>query len=279
MKLMLIGRGRLGTSLAHAAESAGHHATLFPGRAWPDELAEELRRPERTLVMLAAPDQFLADLAARLAAVGPAAASAFVHVSGAADLTVLEPLAARGNDVGSFHPLQSFPRPRPPSAFMGSLFAIEYSSEALGAELRQLARDLGGVPHRIQGPQHTRYHAAAVMASNYVIALAGQATGLLVETGLSRDQALEAILPLMRGVLGNLEELGLPDALIGPIRRGDHETVSRQLAALASEPVAFDVYRSLGLAALELAAEAGLPPAQQSRIRDVLGTGLELPTR
>lgn len=279
MELILIGRGRLGTSLASAAAAAGHQSQLFPGRSWPAELEDELRRPARVLVLLAVPDQFLGDLASRLAAAGPASETAFVHVSGAADLTVLEALASRRNDVGSFHPLQSFPRPRPPSAFNGSLFAIEYSSESLGAELRQLARDLGGVPHCIQGAQHVRYHAAAVMASNYVIALAAQAVGLLLETGLSREQAVGAILPLMRGMLGNIEELGLPDALIGPIRRGDQETVSRQLAVLASKPVAYDVYRSLGAAALELAVEAGLPADEAARVREALGPRVEMGAR
>ena len=110
------------------------------------------------------------------------------------------------------------------------------------------------------------------MASNYLVALSAQATAVLERAGWSRAEALEALLPLMRGVLLNLESAGLPDALIGPIRRGDPDTVSRQVGALKASGggIPVEVYRILGAAALELAREAGLDAGAAGRIEEAL---------
>lgn len=205
---------------------------------------------------------------------------AFVHLSGALKLTALKPLSDQGYAVGAFHPLQSFPRERPPSAFEGSVIAIDATTPELRLELEHLAEHaLHARPKRVTDDQRLLYHAAAVMASNYLIALAGQSAALLGAIGWPRDEAIQALVPLMRGALQSLEQDGLPNALIGPIRRGDARTVQAQLDALANAeatpgsaaaelPAA--VYRILGLAALELAREAGLDQAEANRIKEAL---------
>jgi predicted short-subunit dehydrogenase-like oxidoreductase (DUF2520 family) len=203
---------------------------------------------------------------------------AFVHLSGSRGLAALGPLSQSGHAVGSFHPLQSFPVARPPEAFRGSLIALEASDETLLRELTALAVNLGATPRLVPGGERTLYHAAAVIASNYLVALSAQAADVLVAAGWSRADALAALLPLMQGALDNLRAQGLPDALIGPIRRGDATTVTRQVEALSQlEPegrsLPLRLYLVLGQAALELARQAGLEGDAAQRIAQALTPG------
>jgi len=223
-------------------------------------------------LFLAVPDPAIVPLAAELAALPLPEGSAVIHLSGALGLEPLQAPAEAGLAVGSFHPLQSFPVVREPAAFSGALIAVDASTPRLLGELTRLARSLDARPRRVPPEQRTLYHAAAVMASNYVVALAGQAVDVLARAGWSRSEAVEALLPLMAGVLENLQRAGLPDALIGPIRRGDPETVQRQLAELAATGggIPVQAYHILGAAALELARQAGLDDESARRIEEAL---------
>ena len=223
------------------------------------------------LVFLAIPDQAVPQYATALAAERERGDTAFVHVSGALPLSALDPVRAAGARVGSFHPLQSFAAAREPAAFRDVMVAVDASDDALLEQLRDLARQLGARPERVTDGQRPLYHTAAVMASNYLVALAAEAADVLARAGWARDEALQNMLPLMRGTLDNLGVAGLPDALTGPIRRGDIATVERNLAALDRElPDAARAYRMLGLAALELAQEAGLNRDRAEDIRMAL---------
>ncbi len=194
--------------------------------------------------------------------------SAFVHCSGALGLSVLSPLRVQ-HAVGSFHPLQSFPKPRAPEAFRGSLVGIDASTAPLRRRLERLARDLGAKPRGVAEAERVIYHAAAVFASNYLVALAGLAVELLETIGWSEADAIAGLVPLMEGALEEMARQGPARALTGPIRRGDVETVTRHLEGLSGRPAA-DLYRMLGRIALELATEAGLEPAAAQRVKRAL---------
>jgi predicted short-subunit dehydrogenase-like oxidoreductase (DUF2520 family) len=214
-------------------------------------------------VLLAVSDPAVAEVAREIEA-----ARAVVHVSGSLGLDVLEPQARRG----SLHPYQSFPVERPPEAFRGSLIAVDASDDELLAELQELARRLGGTPRRVRDADRTLYHASAALSSNLVVALASLASDGLGKLGWSREEALAAVVPLLGGVVENLCRAGLPEALIGPIRRGDAATVGRHLAELEARGLAqaAAAYRILGMAALELALEAGLDAAAAEELRAAL---------
>jgi predicted short-subunit dehydrogenase-like oxidoreductase (DUF2520 family) len=192
----------------------------------------------------------------------------FVHVSGALTLHALEPHGRRG----AFHPYQSFPAERPPDHFKGALVGVDASDEELLEELKRLAASIGAKARRVTDAERPLYHASAVFASNYVVALGHVATQVLEAAGWTREEATGAVVPLMSGVGRNLEELGLGRSLIGPIRRGDPEALKRHLDALENAGLQFqvDLYRKLGLAALELAQEAGLEPEKASQIKAAL---------
>lgn len=199
-------------------------------------------------------------------------ARAVVHTAGSLGLDVLLPHERRG----SFHPYQSFPLERPAEAFRGSLIAIDATDDELLADLQALALALGGIPRRVHDADRTLYHASAALSSNMVVALASLASEALGRLGWTRDDALAAVVPLMAGVVENLGRAGLPDALIGPIRRGDPGTVRRHLDELDARGLdqAAAAYRILGVAALELALEAGLDAAAGEELRAAL-TGVD----
>lgn len=237
---VVIGRGRLGSSLAGALG-----CKLLEGRS-----AGAV--PEGSVCLIAVPDQHVAALAGRLRGRD----AAFVHLSGAYDLELLQPAAARGHAVGAFHPMQSFPESRPPDAFAGTFFAIDASTQELYDRLAALALRLGGWSARLPAEDRAAYHAAATMAGPLVVALISIAVRQFERAGLPAEQALKALLPYLAGTVRNLQAQGLPGALIGPVRRGDVETVRRHLGAL--DTGARDAYVALSAEALELARKAGL---------------------
>jgi predicted short-subunit dehydrogenase-like oxidoreductase (DUF2520 family) len=232
------------------------------------------------VVFVTVPDGVVAGVAAKLAAAGATIPDtvAFVHASGALELGALATLSDR-HSVGSFHPLRSFPEPGPPEAFRGIVIAVDASSDSLRRVLNRLARDLGAKPKRVDDSQRAAYHAAAVFASNYVVALLREAVGLLEQSGWTQREALQGLIPLAEGAVANVRKQGPTAALTGPIRRGDAETVRRHLAALAEldaqaglseSPPLTDVYRMLGQVALEIAQQAGLEPVAAEQTRRAL---------
>jgi len=248
----VLGRGRLGRSLAAALR-----CPLLPGRT-------SVEVPAGSLCLLAVPDPALPTVAARLRGED----AAFVHVSGAHGLDVLEAAARRGHPVGAFHPLRSFPAPLGADAFHGILFALDASDAGLLTELEALGRELGGWTRRVRGADRLPYHAAGTMAGPLLVALVAQAAEVLGEAGFARDEALAALLPYLRATVGNLEALRLPGALIGPVRRGDPDTVARHLGALHGP--ALDGYRALTRTAIGLAEEAGLEADSARRLRELV---------
>jgi predicted short-subunit dehydrogenase-like oxidoreductase (DUF2520 family) len=225
-------------------------------------------RPD-AIAFLTVPDSAVAVFAAEVAAAGAIPPTvAFVHTSGALGLDVLRPLGA-GHAIGSFHPLQSFPEPRAPEAFRGSVVGIDAVTTSLRRRLERLARDLGARPRRVDEGQRAVYHAAAVFASNYLVALAGVAVALLKTIGWSEGEAVDGLTPLMKGAVAEIARRGPVPALTGPIRRGDADTVTKHLEALAGGRTA-DLYRMLGQIALEFAKDAGLKPAAARRVNRAL---------
>jgi predicted short-subunit dehydrogenase-like oxidoreductase (DUF2520 family) len=273
----VVGRGNLGRTLARAFNAAGHPADLRPARNGIEGLVRSLRSAPQAIAFLAVPDDAVLSTAGQLARAGRRIPEsvAFVHLSGALPLGALGPLGAT-HPIGSFHPLQSFPEPRAPASVRGIVVAVDASSPLLLRRLGSLARAVGARPKHVVDAERALYHAAAVFASNYVDVLLGEGVRLLQDAGWSEKEASAGLLALTEGTLASVRKRGVVAALTGPVRRGDVNTVERHLASL-SGPAA-DLYRMLGLIALEIAVEAGLEPAAAERMQRAL-TGKTAATR
>lgn len=213
---------------------------------------------------MAVPDGAVGEMADRIAKLSPPPELSVAHLSGAMGLDVLAALT--DNPIGSFHPLQSFPFPRDPSAFKGITVAVDASTPRLFRQLQTLARQLGARPRKVAGKDRVKYHAAAVYASNFVDVAVAEAVRELMAIGWTDGEATNALLPLVEGAVDNIRRKGAVKAMTGPIRRGDGEVVRRHLEGVERP----DLYRMLGSIALEIAQAAGLDQAGAERVRRAL---------
>jgi predicted short-subunit dehydrogenase-like oxidoreductase (DUF2520 family) len=195
-------------------------------------------------VILAIPDGALGEAAERLAVACLHLEGVVVaHCAGARGPDALAALEHVGVPVAQMHPLVSFARSggRLPS---GAAVLVQGSRAAVRVIVR-VVRSLGLVP--LRGPvDPTLYHAAAAIVSNGAIALAEAGRRLLVAAGVDADQASSVLGPLLVSTGENLATLGLPDALTGPVRRGDHATVARHRKAIGqASPELLALHRQL----------------------------------
>jgi predicted short-subunit dehydrogenase-like oxidoreductase (DUF2520 family) len=227
MKISIIGAGRAGSSFATALERVGHVVEVLHH----DEVA---RLGDSALVILCVPDDVIAEVAATIT---PDANRVVAHVSGSRNLDVLAP----HRRAGSLHPLMALPSGSEAERLIGATYCVA------GDELvREVALSLEGRLITLRDDQRTIYHAAAVVASNHLVALMGQVRTLAESIGLS----LEDFLPLAQQTLVDVARFGPDDALTGPASRGDMATIDAHLAAIPESERS--TYVALANAAFEL---------------------------
>jgi predicted short-subunit dehydrogenase-like oxidoreductase (DUF2520 family) len=234
--IAVVGAGRLGTALTAALRAAGLEVAGPLGRG---------ADPRADVVLLCVPD---AEIAAAAAAVAPGPLVG--HCSGA---TGLAPLA--GHEGFALHPLMTVPAGAPASVFAGAGCAVDGATARALAAAEALAERLGMTATRVAGEDRAAYHAAASIASNFLVTLEAAAERLAATAGVERA----LLVPLVRAAVENWAELGGEAALTGPIARGDEETVARQRAAVAERaPELAGLFDALAEVTRELAA-AGSP--------------------
>lgn len=176
------------------------------------------------------------------------------HLSGALSSTQLRVCQDVGASVASVHPVQNFSDPEVSiGQFAGTWCALEGDGAATRI-LRQAVEAIGGRLITIAPHQKTLYHAGAVMACNYLVALLDVSLDILRTAGVSRAQGAALLTPILRTTVENVLQQGVENAMTGPISRGDVEIVERhirELERLGEESVS--VYRQLGRATLAVA--------------------------
>lgn len=275
--MAIVGVGRVGLSLAVALRRAGVrvHAFLDTSPAAAQQATAVLGIEESsdlrallatapTLVFLTVPDSVVASAAAALAqawASIPADAQpvAVAHTSGVTPVSALEPCLQAGAITFAFHPLQTFAGHETGSThFADATIAVTAGPRGGWEQGRDLALVLGGRPVPLAEEDRALYHAAACVASNYLVTLEHLAERMFVRAGLPSATALQSFLPLVRGAVDNLATHGTVDALTGPLSRGDVSTIQRHLTTLHEHmPDVEALYSALGLATLELVQARG----------------------
>ena len=207
------------------------------------------------LVFITTPDDTIPEIAAE---VQWHKEQGVVHCSGAHSVDILEAAKQRGANTGCFHPLQTFASVDQAIDNMpGSTFAIEAEEPLLGV-LEEMATALEGDWVNLKDGDKVLYHTAAVFACNYLVTLVKLATDLWQTFGVSPAQATKALMPLLRGTLSNIENVGLPNCLTGPIARGDLGTISRHLESLEKQATPLlNVYKELGRQTIPIALAKG----------------------
>ncbi len=282
--LVVIGPGRVGRALARALQRAGWRIravagrrarslarTLGPGVSAHRVAAHAVIRGDA--VLLALPQEALAEVAGSLPedAVGR---RIFLHTCGGAPDDALDRLRAAGAATGRLHPLHPFTGGQQDAERLrGASFALSGSARAVALGER-LARSLGGKVLRLPAGGEAAYHLSAVLASNLVVALAAEAAHLGPRWGQTPAEALQALLPLLRATVDQLQQHGLPGALTGPLVRGESGTIRTHLELLrrAGHGELAEIYRLLSRTGVDLALRGGHLDARQGRgLKRLLG--------
>ncbi len=233
IRVRIVGPGRAGTSLHRALTRAHWPVAPLLGRG--DDLRSAAADVD--LLVIATPDATVAEVAA---AVEPHPDVVVAHLSGSLGLTPLAGHARRA----VLHPLVALPDPeRGADRLVGAWFGLAAEGDPL---LQDVVDEMHGRVVLVAEGDWVRYHAAAAMAANHLVALLGQVERVAASIGAPLDAYLE----LARGSLDDVSALGPAAALTGPVRRGDSATVQRHLDALPDDER--PAYRALAEAAARL---------------------------
>ena len=236
---------------AQPARAAGSIAGVAAFSSAPPDILLEAE-----VVILAVRDAHIAEVATMLVGTGLLGKRhVLLHCAGAASSReVLGHVADKVAGIGTLHPLSAISDGKlGMRALKGSVFGVE-GDEVARHVAGKLVAALGGVVLALDSAQMASYHAAAAMASNYVVALVDAAAAVLAQAGVSQADAARALVPLARGALDNVAAQGTVLGLTGPVRRGDAATVQRHLDALRAQPELAEIYRALARRAVDLAA-------------------------
>jgi len=219
----IVGCGRMGTALAKTLGDKGYaivgvsslHRTSAQRLAdicgisvATDQPWEITRKAD--VVFLSTPDGVIESVCESISQRdGFSSAAVVLHCSGAHPSTILASARKFGASIGSMHPLQSF------------------------ALVDRIARDLEELPLQILTEGKPLYHAAAVVASNFLVTLMGAAFRLIQQAGVKPDEAFSVLKPLVEGTLSNIDRVGIHQALTGPVVRGDVQTVETHIQAIS----------------------------------------------
>ncbi len=268
LKIGFIGAGTVGTALAISLSQKGNRVIAVSSRTLSSaqRLAQLISNCQvypaaqgvadaAELVFITTPDDVIAKVASEIKWHKE---QDVLHCSGAHSIDILEPAKRLGANVGSFHPLQTFAGVNEAIKNLpGSTFALE-AEEPLLSRLKELASILNGKWVELKPGDKVLYHASAVFVSNYLVTLVKLALDLWQGFGVPGEEATKALLPLLKGTVNNIESIGLPNCLTGPIARGDLGTISKHLNALKSKnPSLFTTYQDLGLQTISIALAKG----------------------
>jgi predicted short-subunit dehydrogenase-like oxidoreductase (DUF2520 family) len=274
LKIGFIGAGTTGTALAVRLAQHGYPVTAVSSRSLTsaEKLASRISGCKvysgaqevadvAQLVFITTPDDTISKVAAEVRWHDD---QSVIHCSGAHSVDVLEPAKHRGAKTGCVHPLQIDNIP-------GSTFAIE-AEEPLASVLKEMATALEGDWVILKAGDKVLYHTAAVFACNYLVTLVKLATDLWQTFEVPPAQATKALMPLLRGTLSNIENVGLPNCLTGPIARGDLGTISRHLESLSKQaPSLLGIYKELGRQTVPIALAKGkIDPQRAEELNTLL---------
>lgn len=274
----IIGTGMVGTAIAVILKKAGYNVTSIY-----DQSSPALRRASRytgaklckspldivqntDVVLITTSDDKILSVCKEMGC-SPDIKNKFVfHMSGAGGLDLLEPAKKAGASIASIHPLQSFSSiDQAIKNIPGSYFGVTADTKAL-KPAKTIIRKIGGIPIVVRTEQKPLYHAAACIASNYLVSLIHITESIYTSIGFREKDARKAFMPLIYGSLKNVEKSGCVLALTGPIARGDYTTVEKHIRAIhAKLPQYSSFYSSLGLLTLKLAREKGTLNALQAK--------------
>jgi len=179
-----------------------------------------------------------------------------IHFSGSKSLEVLNSARAAGAEIASIHPLKSFASIEEAiKSLPGTVFGITYSSAESKKMAEFLVKSLGGEIIEVENNKKTLYHAAACVASNYLVTLINYAVLIHKKIGIKPEDSLKGLMGLVEGTVSNIKKMGTEKSLTGPIARGDVGTIKEHVKSFneffSKEDSA--LYRMMGIETSKIA--------------------------
>lgn len=271
-RIAIIGAGVVGTAMGYLLKKSGYTVVgiasrkiesakkarefIGEGEASTDPISTARKAD---IVFITTPDSAIEDVCMKIALEGGFNPRAVVfHMSGALSSEILGSARKTGAGIGSIHPLQSLADvDEAVKNLPGSYFCIEGDEEALSVA-KEIVESLGGREITIGIDKKPLYHAGASVASNFLVATIRFGLELFEAAGIGREDSLKALMPLIKGTIKNIEGLGIPKALTGPISRGDIGVIEDHLRTIKKDkPDLLRLYSEFGRYTVKVALEKG----------------------
>lgn len=288
-KIAIIGAGNVGKVLGYALMKKGYLITGVVCQSeasgkkaahlleCPVYLQPEIPAKDADIVFLTTPDRNIKDVCDLIAEKGGFRKGQVVlHTSGALSSSILSSARREGAYALSFHPLQSFPAfEEGLRSLPGTYIGVEGDEESFPLA-EELVNSLDGKLLFLPTEMKELYHAAACIASNYLVSLMDIAMRCFAVMGITSEKAFEALSPLIFGTLHNIRTIGPEKALTGPIARGDFSTIRAHLDKMDELlPELLLIYKQLGIYTAELAVRKGtLGKAEEEGLKKLLQGGI-----
>ncbi|MEW6214416.1 MAG: DUF2520 domain-containing protein [Nitrospirota bacterium] len=271
-RVSIIGAGVVGTAIGYLLKESGYHIVGIASRTLKSakkakefigegdvstDLGSTAKKAD--IVFITTSDNAIEDVCNRVALEEGFNPGAVVfHTCGALSSEILRAARKNGASIVSLHPLQSLASVKEAVKNLpGSYFCIEGDETALSVA-REIVKAIDGREFTIEADKKPLYHAGASVASNFLVATVRFGLELFEAAGIGSQDSLNALMPLIKGTVKNIETLGIPSALTGPISRGDTGVIEDHLKAISNErPWMVRLYSELGRYTVKVATEKG----------------------
>lgn len=191
-----------------------------------------------------------------------------VHMSGGHSSDILIELKQYGSYIYSMHPLQSFSNINTSVENLETtVFTIEGSDEKIHI-LEDLLNKTNNKYFQIDTNNKELYHVSACVVSNFLVTLIDLGLDFLKQIGIDEENGLDAIMPLIKGTIDNIEHFGTKDSLTGPIARGDINTIKSHLNSIRiNSPENLLFYKLMALKTLDISSH---PPLEIKEMKNIL---------
>lgn len=271
-RVSIIGAGVVGTAIGYLLKKAGYHIVGIASKTMKSaQKAKEFigagdastdiitTTQKADIVFITTSDNVIEETCSKIAIGGGFKPGAIVfHTCGALSSNILKSARKNGAKIASIHPLQSLANVKEAIKNLpGSYFCIEGDEDAISIAKKMITA-FKGKEITLQVNKKPLYHAGASVASNFLVATVGFGLELFEVAGINRKDSLNALMPLIKGTVKNIENLGIPSALTGPISRGDISVIEDHLKVISKKrQKMIRLYSELGRYTVKVATEKG----------------------
>jgi len=271
LNLCIIGAGRLGTTISYtlakrnvpgirlkaiasrSSESLNRAKKILGSRAAGIDFTRENLRAAAmaNCILICTPDDSISSVCGEIFGDSNRDYKNYyaIHFSGSKSLKALDSAAGAGAETASIHPLKSFASIQEAiKTLKGTVFGITCSGIKSKKASKLLVEKLGGLSIEVEDDKKPLYHAAACVASNYLVSLINYAVVIHRKIGIKPEDSLKGLMGLIAGTIGNIKKMGTEKSLTGPIARGDIGTIKEHMDNFNKYFTEKDVklYRSMG---------------------------------